>query len=62
MHPKIQFTMETEENKSLPFLDLRIINNNGKLKYNNSEKDNSYFCTYHSTENSSMIYRLYNML
>ncbi|XP_037919601.1 uncharacterized protein LOC119656955 [Hermetia illucens] len=33
IHPKIQFTIEKEEHGSLPFLDLREINNSGKLEF-----------------------------
>ncbi|XP_037915130.1 uncharacterized protein LOC119654040 [Hermetia illucens] len=33
IHPKIQLTIEKEEHESLPFLDLRVTNNIGKLEF-----------------------------
>ncbi|XP_037924406.1 uncharacterized protein LOC119660100 [Hermetia illucens] len=33
IHLKIQFTIEKEEHGSLPFLDLRVTNNSGKLEF-----------------------------
>lgn len=33
LHPTIKFTLETEQNKQINFLDLTIIRNNGDLKF-----------------------------
>ena len=31
LHPALKFTMETEENGILPFLDMKVINDKGNL-------------------------------
>ena len=36
LHPSLKFTVEVEENNCLPFLDMKILNDDGELSSVNS--------------------------
>ncbi|XP_037924319.1 uncharacterized protein LOC119660012 [Hermetia illucens] len=55
---KIQFTIEKQEHGSLPFLDLRITNNSGKLEFEIYRKPTATQRTIPATSAHSMVHRL----
>lgn len=50
LHPSLKFTIEQEENGTLPFLDMKIINDNGKLTstWYNKPTDTGLIMNYHA--------------
>ena len=50
LHPALKFTMESEEDGELPFLDMKVINNNGQLSstWYSKPTDTGLIMNYHS--------------
>ena len=50
LHPKLRFTVETEQDGELPFLDMKLINLNGHLSstWYNKPTDTGLIMNYHS--------------
>ena len=69
LHPSLKFTIEREENGSIPFLDMRIIHSNGQLSstWYNKPTDTGLIMNYHALAPkkykrsvvSGFVYRIY---
>ena len=69
LHPSLKFTIEREENGSIPFLDMKIIHNNGQLSstWYNKPMDTGLIMNYYALAPkkykrsvvSGFVYRIY---
>ena len=69
LHPSLKFTIEREENGSIPFLDMKIIHNNGQLSWTwyNKPTDTGLIMNYYALAPkkykrsvvSGFVYRIY---
>ena len=69
LHPSLKFTIEREENGSIPFLDMKIIHNNGQLSltWYNKPTDTGLIMNYYALAPkkykrsvvSGFVYRIY---
>ena len=59
LHPSLKFTIEREENGSIPFLDLKIIHNNGQLSstWYNKPTDTGLIMLLRQRSTSVRLYR-----